>query len=55
MRRRHALVALMSIYGIELHTDTVFECRANLIKGPGQRVAGSLGERLAKPRVIRVM
>lgn len=31
-RRHHALVALMSIYGIELLDDNVAECRANLIE-----------------------
>jgi N-6 DNA Methylase len=30
--RHHALVALMSIYGIELLADNVEECRANLIE-----------------------
>ena len=31
-RRHHALLALMSIYGIELLADNVAECRANLIE-----------------------
>ena len=30
-RRHHALLALMSIYGIELLADNVAECRANLL------------------------
>jgi hypothetical protein len=31
-RRHHALVALMSVYGIELLPDNVAECRANLLE-----------------------
>src|SRR5206468_2186166 len=31
-RRHHALLALMSIYGIELLADNVAECRANLLQ-----------------------
>jgi hypothetical protein len=31
-RRHHALLALMSIYGIELLADNVAECRQNLLK-----------------------
>jgi hypothetical protein len=31
-RRHHALLALMSIYGIELLADNVGECRANLVE-----------------------
>src|SRR5262245_58455842 len=30
-RRHHALLALMSIYGIELLADNVAECRENLL------------------------
>src|ERR1700758_3294084 len=30
-RRHHALLALMSIYGIELLADNVADCRANLL------------------------
>jgi hypothetical protein len=31
-RRHHALFAMMSIYGIELLTDNIEECRANLLE-----------------------
>jgi hypothetical protein len=31
-RRHHALLALMSVYGIELLDDNVAECRANLLE-----------------------
>ena len=31
-RRHYALLALMSIYGIELLTDNIAECRANLLE-----------------------
>lgn len=41
-KRHHALLALMSVYGIELLADNVEECRANLLEvfdefiGPGE-------------------
>src|SRR5512138_2137458 len=31
-RRHYALLALMSIYGIELLTDNIAECRANVLE-----------------------
>ena len=37
-RRHHALLALMSIYGIELLADNIAECRANLL----ERIAADL-------------
>jgi hypothetical protein len=30
-KRHHALLALMSIYGIEIQEDNAYECRANLL------------------------
>lgn len=39
-RRHYALLALMSIYGIELLADNVAECRANLVEVFDEFIAG---------------
>lgn len=55
-RRHHALLGLMSIYGIELLTDNVEECRRNLLKVFAGHLGldGSSEWWLAADRVLRV-
>jgi len=45
-RRHHALLALMSIYGIELLADNVAECRANLLEVLAADLSRGVGEEL---------
>ena len=45
-RRHHALLALMSIYGIELLADNIAECRANLLDVVATALGLSGGEEL---------
>jgi hypothetical protein len=54
-RRHQALLALMSLYGIELLDDNVAECRANLLELFAQYLNDELGDewRAAAESVVR--
>lgn len=55
--RHHALLALMSIYGIELLADNVTECRANLVRAFDEFAPSETGDdtwHRAASRVVRL-